>query len=118
VLRRLFNILTLLSLLVLLASAALGIATHLFPTSSTKELSPTIHRQTVFENGQILIRQNQITRLSGSIEHSSHTIFKIGFWQIIPWTLIVPILWLRSFLIRRPRSQDDLPNLQDRNRLV
>ncbi len=97
----------------MLLAAGLGAATYFFPSSSTK-MGSTTQEQTVFANGQFLIRQTQTIVHAESIEHSSHAVFKIGFWNIIPWTLIFPILWLRSLLVRRAKSKDDLPNLQNR----
>jgi hypothetical protein len=104
-LRRLLNITALLSIIILILTTALGAATRLHPATSKKEISPTTQRQTDFANGQFQIRQSQTTYFPGSIEHSTKTIFKINFWNIIPWTLICPILWLRSTLIRRPKAR-------------
>lgn len=106
-LRRLVNILAAVSLIVLLAAAGLGTATHFFSTSSTNDLSPTTQRQTVFANGQFLIHQTQTTLHPDSIEHSSHTVFKIDFWSIIPWTLIFPILRVRYVILRRKKTTPD-----------
>jgi hypothetical protein len=104
-LRRLLNITALLSVIVLILATLLGAAAYLHPTSSKKEISPATQRTTVFANGQFQIRQSQTTYFPGSIEHSTKTIFKINFWNIIPWTLICPILWLRSTLIRRVKAR-------------
>jgi len=107
VIRRLVKILCIVSLVVLLVAVALGTAAHFFPTSSTKVLSPTTQRQMVFSNGQFLIRQTQTIVHPERIEHSSHTIFRIGFWSIIPWTLIFPILWVRYIILKRTKPTSD-----------
>lgn len=104
-LRRLLNITSLLSVIVLILTALAGAATYLHPISSKSEISPTTQRTTNFANGQFQIRQSQTTYFPGSIEHSTKTIFKINFWSIIPWTLICPIFWLRSTLVRRLKSR-------------
>jgi len=90
----------------MLLSAGLGAASHFFPSSSTK-MGSTTQRQTVFANGQFLIRQTQTIVHPESIEHSSHTVFKIGFWSIIPWTLIFPILWVRYIILKRTKPTPD-----------
>jgi hypothetical protein len=100
-LRRLLNITALLSIIVLILTASLGAATYLFPATSKKEISPTTQRLTDFANGQFQIRQSQTTYFPGSIEHNTKTVFKIKFWNVIPWTMIFPIFWLRSTLVRR-----------------
>lgn len=70
-------------------------------------MGSTTQQQTVFANGQFLIRQTQTIVHPESIEHSSHTVFKIGFWNIIPWTLIFPILWLRYVILQRKKPLPD-----------
>jgi hypothetical protein len=94
--RRFFDIAALVSLITLLISVVLAFATHCVPRSSTRALSPSIERTTVF--AQDRFRITQITTLStpNGISRSFETIIEIEFWPVAFCASILPLVWISS----------------------